>query len=153
MMNRRRFVAAAAGLLLTTRRRAWAAAVTAPMPMTVYKSRTCGCCAKWVEHVRAEGFDVQVRDEESMDQLKDELGVPRSVRSCHTALVGRYLIEGHVPASDIREALKRGPKAAGLAVPGMPGGTPGMAEPGAPIEDFEVLAFQRDGSTGVFARH
>jgi hypothetical protein len=145
-------VAAAAGLLLTNRRSAWAAA-TAPTPMTVYKSRTCGCCAKWVEHARAEGFDVQVHDEESMDQLKSELGVPPAVRSCHTAVVGRYLIEGHVPASDIREALRRRPKAAGLAVPGMPGGTPGMAEPGAPIEGFEVLVFQSNGSTGVFARH
>jgi hypothetical protein len=151
-MNRRGFVAATAGLLLTARKAGWAA-VTAPTPMTVYKSRTCGCCAKWVEHVRGAGFEVEVHDEESMDQLKDEMGVPQSVRSCHTAMVGHYLIEGHVPASDIRQALKRRPKAAGLAVPGMPGGTPGMAEPGAPIEGFEVLVFQSDGSSGVFARH
>jgi hypothetical protein len=121
--------------------------------MTVYKSRSCGCCAKWVEHVRAEGFDPRVHDNEAMDQLKNELGVPQPVRSCHTALVAGYLIEGHVPASDIRELLKQRPKAAGLAVPRMPGGTPGMAEPGAPIEGFDVLVFQPNGSTGVFGHH
>jgi hypothetical protein len=152
MLTRRRFVAGAAGLLLAGTRNTWAVGA-APTPMTVYKSRSCGCCAKWVEHVRAEGFDPRVHDNEAMDQLKNELGVHQPVRSCHTALVAGYLIEGHVPASDIRELLKQRPKAAGLAVPGMPGGTPGMAEPGAPIEGFDVLVFQPNGSTGVFAHH
>jgi hypothetical protein len=121
--------------------------------MTIYKSRTCGCCAKWVEHVKAAGFDARVHDEEDMDRIKAELGVPEAVRSCHTALVGGFLIEGHVPAADVRALLARRLKAAGLAVPGMPAGTPGMAEPGASISGFDVLAFRADGSTEVFTRH
>jgi hypothetical protein len=119
----------------------------------VYKSSSCGCCAKWVDHVRAAGFQPEVHDQETMDQLKDELGVPSAVRSCHTALVGGYLIEGHVPASDMRLLLARRPKVAGLAVPGMPGGTPGMAEPGGPTGGYDVMAFQSDGPTKLFARH
>jgi hypothetical protein len=130
----------------------WASAAAAT-PVTVYKSRTCGCCAKWVDHLRAEGFDPRVHDEETMDQIKDELGVPQAVRSCHTALAGKYLIEGHVPARDIRKLLRYRPKVAGLAVPGMPGGTPGMAEPGTQPSGFEVVAFQLDGKTELFARY
>src|SRR5918911_5725544 len=102
MPNRRDFVVSAAGFLLTP---LWARRVPAraPQSITIYKSKTCGCCAKWVEHLQANGFTTQVRDEESMDQIKDNLGVPSALRSCHTALAGRYLIEGHVPASDIRK--------------------------------------------------
>jgi hypothetical protein len=103
--------------------------------------------------VKAHGFDPRVHDEETMDQLKTELGVPDSVRSCHTALVGGYLIEGHVPAADIRRLLALRPKVAGAAVPGMPAASPGMAAPGSTIEGFEVLVFQPDGSTEVFARY
>ena len=152
MLSRRGFVGAAAGFFLISGRSRWGVAAPAT-PVTVYKSRTCGCCAKWVDHLRAEGFDPQVHDEEAMDRIKDELGVPQAVRSCHTAIAGKYLIEGHVPAGDIRKLLQQRPKVAGLAVPGMPGGTPGMAEPGARPSDFEVLSFQRDGKTDVFARY
>ena len=88
-----------------------------------------------------------------MDRLKDELGVPKAVRSCHTALVGGYLIEGHVPAADIRQLLSDRPKAARPCRPGMPAGTPGMAESESAMGGFEVLAFQSDGSTRSFARH
>jgi hypothetical protein len=87
-----------------------------------------------------------------MDQLKDELGVPGPLRSCHTALIDGYLIEGHVPASDIRRVLAERPKVAGLAVPGMPAGSPGMAEPGKE-GDYKVVAFQLSGSTTEYARH
>jgi hypothetical protein len=151
MLSRRGFVAGIAGFVLGGSRTGRVEA--AATPMTIYKSRTCGCCAKWVEHVKAAGFDARVHDEEDMDGIKAELGVPEAVRSCHTALVGGFLIEGHVPAADVRALLARRPKAAGLAVPGMPAGTPGMAEPGASISGFDVLAFRADGSTEVFARH
>lgn len=149
-LSRRGFLAGIAGIWLAGLPRGKSAA---PVAITIYKSRSCGCCAKWVDHVKAAGFDTRVHDEENMDGLKDELGVPQEVRSCHTALVGGFLIEGHVPAADIRQLLTRRPKVAGLAVPGMPAGTPGMAEPGSRISDFDVLAFQTDGSTTVFARH
>ena len=151
MLSRRGFVAGVAGLFIAGRRTGWAA--PAPTAITVYKSRSCGCCAKWVDHLTAQGFKPLVHDEEDMDGLKDDLGVPKAVRSCHTAIAGAYLIEGHVPAADIRKALSDRPKARGLAVPGMPAGTPGMAESEAAMGGFEVLAFQSDGSTRSFARH
>jgi hypothetical protein len=122
-------------------------------PITVYKSSTCGCCVKWVDHLRANHFDPTVHDREDMESVKDELGVPKEVRSCHTAEVAGYLIEGHVPASDIRRLLAERPKVAGLAVPGMPTRTPGMAEPGAPTGGYDVLAFRKSGATLLFAHH
>jgi hypothetical protein len=135
--------------------RLWAALPggSSPTPITVYKSSTCGCCTKWVDHLRANGFAPVVHDEEEMDALKDKLKVPDGVRSCHTAQIDGYLIEGHVPASDIRRLLAERPKTAGLAVPDMPPLTPGMAPPGVEPKDFEVVSFLPDGSTKVFARH
>jgi hypothetical protein len=156
-IERRVFVARLAGLLAlgATGPRLWAELPRAAVgtPITVYKSSSCGCCTKWVDHIRENGFSPAVHDEENMDELKDELGIPRGVRSCHTALVEGYLIEGHVPASDIRRLLAERPKAAGLAVPDMPPLTPGMAPPGVKPRDYEVLAFQTDGTTRSFARH
>jgi hypothetical protein len=151
MLSRREFVVSAAGLLVMSVRGPGLSARPAT-PITIYMSRTCGCCAKWVDHVSANGFRTTVHDDEEMERIKDEMGVPAGVRSCHTAIVGAYLIEGHVPAADIRRLLAERPKILGLAVPGMPSGTPGMAEPGAE-GDYEVLAFQSDGSTRLFARH
>jgi hypothetical protein len=158
MLSRRGFVFRAAGLLaagfagrpltaLASRFR------PGPTPITVYKSSSCGCCVKWVDHLRANNFAPAVHDEENMDSIKDELGIPKDVRSCHTALVEKYLIEGHVPAADIHRLLAQKANVAGLAVPAMPGGTPGMAPPGTRISGFEVLAFQRDGATQTFARY
>jgi hypothetical protein len=152
MVSRRGFLGQMAGLIMAGGLPRGPAA-RGGTPMTVYKSRTCGCCTKWVEHVKAHGFDPRVQDEEAMDQLKTELGVPEPLRSCHTAMVGGYLIEGHVPAADIRRLLALRPKAAGAAVPGMPGASPGMAAPGAPIMGFDVLLFQPSGATEVFARY
>jgi hypothetical protein len=103
--------------------------------------------------VRANGFAPTVHDEEEMEKLKDDLGVPGKVRSCHTAQAGGYLIEGHVPASDIKRLLAERPKIAGLAVPDMPQLTPGMAPPGVEPRDFEVISFMSDGTTTTFARH
>lgn len=156
-MQRRGFLAQMAGLIAVSvmGRRLWAALPggTSPTPITVYKSSTCDCCTKWVDHIRANGFAPVVHDEEEMEALKTKLKVPENVRSCHTAQIDGYLIEGHVPASDIRRLLAERPKTAGLAVPGMPPLTPGMAGPGVEPRDFEVTSFQTDGSTRLFARH
>jgi hypothetical protein len=119
----------------------------------VYKSSSCECCVKWIDHIRASGFAPVVHDEENMDALKDQMGVPESVRSCHTAIMDKYFIEGHVPASDIRRLLAEQPKTAGLAVPGMPPRTYGMAPPGVEVGGYDVVAFQGDGQTRIFARH
>ena len=124
-----------------------------PTPITIYKSSSCECCAKWVDHVRDNGFEPVVHDEEDMDAIKAQLGVPEGIRSCHTALVAKYIIEGHVPASDIQRLVREQPEVSGLAVPGMSSGTPGMAEPGAKIAGFEVVAFRWDGTTKTFARY
>ena len=154
MISRRTFLGQTAGLglALAAGRPVWALPV-APGSITVFKSRSCMCCAEWVDHLKAAGFAVVVHDEEEMDMVKDNLGVPSGVRSCHTAQVGKYLVEGHVPAEDIRRLLKEKPAAAGLAVPGMPASAPGMDRPGQPHQPYEVLAFQRDGATEVFAKH
>jgi hypothetical protein len=158
MLNRRKFVQRAGGLVLFSlaSRRLLAElplAQAGGTPITVYKSSTCGCCVKWVDYLRANRFGPTVHDREDMETLKDELGVPQEVRSCHTAEVAGYLIEGHVPASDIRRLLAERPKLAGLAVPGMPSSTPGMAEPGAPTGGYDVMAFGKKGPPTLFARH
>jgi hypothetical protein len=157
MISRRSFVLRAGGLLaagnLSRTLLAHAIEPASPTPITIYKSSTCGCCSKWVDHVREAGFVPTTFDEEDMEGIKDQLGVPRPLRSCHTAVVDQYLIEGHVPAGDIRKLLRERPKVAGLAVPEMPGGTPGMAPPGAPIAGFTVLSFTADGKTQSFARY
>ena len=119
--------------------------------MTVYKSASCGCCSLWVAHLEAAGFDVQTHDRNDMSELKDRLGVPGRLRSCHTAKVGRYVIEGHVPAADIQRLLETRPDVAGLAVPGMPMGSPGM-EGGAP-QPYTVFAYDGYGRLREFARH
>jgi hypothetical protein len=122
-------------------------------PITVHKSKSCGCCANWVDYLRGAGFEPTVHDEEDMDAVKDRLGVPSDLRSCHTAVIDRYLIEGHVPAGDIRRLLSSKPQLRGLAVPGMPAGTPGMAAEGAPIAGFDVVGFTRQGTTTMFSRY
>jgi hypothetical protein len=158
MIDRRAFVIRVSGLIAGgmagTRLAAEVSGSSAkPMAITVYKSSSCGCCTSWVEYVRDNGFEPTVHDEEDMDAIKAQLGVPEGVRSCHTALVGKYLIEGHVPASDIKRLVAEQAGVAGLAVPGMPSGTPGMAQAGAKIAGFEVVAFQQDGTTKTFARY
>ena len=117
---------------------------------TVYKSPTCGCCAKWVDHLKAHRFRVTVHDLPDLTELKAKHGVPDALQSCHTALVAGYVVEGHVPADVIQQLLKERPKVAGLAVPGMPMGSPGME--GARRDRYEVLAFTRAGETRVYAR-
>ena len=117
----------------------------------VYKSPACGCCVKWVEHLNLHGFATQVSDVVDVEGIKTQHGVPAGARSCHTAIVQGYAIEGHVPAAEIQRLLRERPAIAGLAVPGMPIGSPGME--GAFVEPYDVLAFRKDGSTGVFATY
>lgn len=155
MITRRAFVAQTAGLAIGAlgARRLLGETTSAPTAITVYKSASCGCCAKWVDHLRANGFAPMVHDEEDMDAIKNDMGVPKDLRSCHTALLDRYLIEGHVPAADLRRLLKEHPAVAGLAVPGMPKSSPGMGTPGDAAEPYEVLAFSKDGKATTFAKH
>ena len=154
MISRRTFLTQAAGFAAAAAvaRSAWAVVPT-PTPITVYKSKSCLCCAKWVDHLQANGFAPTVHDDEAMDKIKDEMGVPASVRSCHTAMVDKYLVEGHVPAADIRRLLAERPKVAGLAAPGMPPSAPGMLAPGAAVEPYQVVSFTSAGTTTVYARH
>lgn len=117
--------------------------------VTVYKSPTCGCCSAWVEHLEQNGLSVEVHNRNDMEQVKDQLGVPTRLRSCHTAIAGDYLIEGHVPADLIHRGLKEKPAVMGLAVPGMPMGSPGME--GARKDGYAVLTFSRDGKVDLYA--
>jgi hypothetical protein len=126
-----------------------APALDKPVDMTVYRSPSCGCCGRWLEHMKKNGFVVKDIKTEDMAGIKKKYGVPENLQSCHTALVGGYVVEGHVPAADVAELLKRHPKAAGLTVPGMPTGTPGM-EMGGGKDPFAVLEFDKQGKTRVF---
>lgn len=119
--------------------------------IVVYKSPTCGCCTKWVDYLRKQGFAVTVHDTSGMTAVKAELGVPDAVASCHTAMVGGYVIEGHVPAADITRLLKEHPKVVGLAVPGMVTGSPGM-EGGEPAH-YKVVTFDVKGATTTFSSY
>ena len=119
--------------------------------MTVYKVVTCGCCAKWVEHLRTAGFNVTVKEVGDTTDISRRSGVPEPLHSCHTGIVEGYAIEGHVPVSDIQRLLKDRPNAKGLAVPGMPLGSPGME--GSRKDAYEVLLFDHDGKTSVYKKY
>lgn len=121
----------------------------AAQAITVYRTATCGCCGKWVEHLEAAGFTPTVHIVPSMDQAPPTKGVPTALRSCHTATLEGYTIEGHVPADVIKKLLKERPKIAGIAVPGMPAGSPGMESPN-PVP-YDIIAFDASGKTSVFA--
>jgi hypothetical protein len=125
---------------------------TAATQIIVSKDPSCGCCAGWVEHLREAGFDAQVRELSDLRSLKGQLGVPSALASCHTAEVDGFVIEGHVPAPAIRRLLAERPPAIGLAVPGMPVGSPGMEVLGTPGEPYEVVLFGPAGHR-VFARY
>ena len=120
--------------------------------LTVYKSASCGCCGKWVEHVEKHGFTVKVVNVDDVKAVKTKAGIPDKLASCHTSLVGGYVVEGHVPAADIKKLLAQKPKAKGIAVAGMPMGAPGM-EHGDHRQPFETVLIKADGSTTTFARH
>lgn len=120
--------------------------------LTIYKSASCGCCAKWVEHVEKHGFTVTVVNVDDVMAVKAKAGIPDKLASCHTSKVGGYVVEGHVPAADIKKLLAQKPKAKGIAVPGMPMGAPGM-EHGDHRQPYQTLLIKADGSTAVFAQH
>jgi hypothetical protein len=129
-----------------------AAQRSSPPAVEVFKSPTCGCCANWVKHLEAHGFATKVTDVEDMTQVKSKYGVPGRLQSCHTGVVNGYVLEGHVPAADVQRLLKERPAVVGVAVPGMPVGSPGM-EVGNTIQPYDVLTFNKQGQTTVFASH
>ena len=121
-----------------------------PLPEVVmHKDPNCGCCSKWAEHLEANGFRVKTVAEGDMQSVKNRLGVPQRLTSCHTAKVGGYVIEGHVPASSIKRLLREKPPVAGLSVPGMPLGSPGMEAPGKP-DSYDVVSFDKSGNGRVY---
>lgn len=120
--------------------------------LTVFRSPTCGCCGKWIEHMEAVGFQVKDEVTENMTAIKEQYGVPAQLASCHTTVVDGYVIEGHIPSTDVQRLLTEKPDVAGIAVPGMPIGSPGM-ESGDYVEPYTVFSFQEDGTTAAFAEH
>jgi hypothetical protein len=126
------------------------AASSKGQPITVYRTLSCGCCGKWVDHLEAAGFKATVHMVDSIDQAPPRKNVPAALHSCHTATLEGYLVEGHVPADVIRQLLKERPRVQGIAVPGMPLGSPGMEAPTS--QPYEVLTFDANGKTTVFAR-
>lgn len=121
--------------------------------MVVNKNASCGCCKAWVEHMRKAGFTVEVHDLDNLDPVKTRVGIPAGKGSCHTAEVGGYFVEGHVPAADVKRLLALKPDAKGLVLPGMPMGSPGMEMPDGSTQPYTVELVQRDGTTSVFAQH
>lgn len=119
--------------------------------VTVYKSAYCGCCGNWIKHMESNGFTVRTIVTEDMDTVKKNLNVPENLQSCHTAMIGDYIIEGHVPADLIKKLLVEAPKVKGLTVPGMVVGSPGM-EQGDMKQPYEVLTFQDDGQVSTYAK-
>ena len=159
MRDRREFVRVALGVLAGTvalPREIWAGQqpTNTRRRITVYKDPDCGCCKKWVELAKGTGWIVDVKDvpdPAKLDAVKDKARVPKSMRSCHTALVGRYVFEGHVPIDLLKGFMDRPRPIAGLAVPGMPVGSPGMEVPGQPAERYQVMGYYGDGRTFVYA--
>lgn len=142
-MNRKTFLCTVLCLPILSRRSA-----AAPSRISVYKDPTCGCCGKWAEHLRANGFEVVIQATKDLTGYRKKFGVPESLASCHTAVVDGYAIEGHVPAREIQRLLKGRPSAKGLAVPGMPMGSPGMEA--AKTQAYSVLLFDASGRSQVY---
>lgn len=127
--------------------------VSALPRMVVTRSPTCGCCEQWIEHAKRAGFDVVVHETDDVLAVKQRVGVPYGKGSCHTAEVAGYFIEGHVPLADVKRLIAEKPRAKGLAVPGMPAGSPGMEMPDGRVQPYAVELVGLDGSTTVYARH
>jgi hypothetical protein len=151
-MNRiSRVIKLGIGVALAVALVSWAAPQPGATEITVYKSPTCGCCGKWAEHMKQAGFNVTTVEANDVSKIKTERGVPAELSSCHTAVVGGYLVEGHVPASDVQRLLAERPKVKGLAVPSMPPGSPGMDGPRR--IPYNTLTFDDRGQTTVYERH
>jgi hypothetical protein len=143
-LSRRHLIAGAA--LLATMPRAFAATPT----LEVWKNRGCACCSAWAEHFERAGFAVTMHELDDVTPLRAAAGVPADLAGCHTAKIDGYVVEGHVPVAAVQRLLAERPAVSGLAVPGMPIGSPGMEIAGEPAEPFEVFAFTSDGSRQVF---
>ena len=126
------------------------AGTTALPTVTVYRTPTCGCCGKWVQHLQAAGFTVSDHIVQTLNKAQGRERVPEQLRSCHTAHVGRYVVEGHIPADVVKDLVRKRPNVEGIAVPGMPAGSPGMESP-YPVA-YEVIAFDKKGTRSTFAR-
>ena len=142
-----------AGLLSVGLAVACAPRPAAAAALTVHKDPNCGCCAGWVDHLTRAGFSATVVNQPDLTAIRARHGVPDAVLSCHTAVIDGYFVEGHVPAEDIKRLIRLKPPALGLAVPGMPVGSPGMETPDGRREPYEVLLIMRDGSSSAFAHH
>lgn len=125
----------------------------AKLEVIMYKNEGCQCCTKWADHMNEEEFEVIEKPIPNLYEVKVEQGITRELASCHTALVDGYVIEGHVPVEDVQRLLKERPDAIGLAVPGMPIGSPGMEVPGREADNFDVVLIAKDGSTSIYASH
>jgi hypothetical protein len=119
--------------------------------VVVYKTPTCGCCTKWVDHLKAAGFTVETQHRDDLTSIRQQQKIPAAVVSCHTALVGSYVVEGHVPVADVKKLIAEKPAVKGIGVPGMPIGSPGMEGPNP--QRYDTLAFTEAGKTSVFAKH
>jgi len=123
-----------------------------PIVIEVYRSPSCGCCSKWIAHLKENQFDVKDHVTNDVQAIKDKYGVPENMASCHTALVNGYVVEGHVPAVDIKKLLKLKPAVIGISVPGMPSGTPGM-EMGGRKDPYKVVSFDKEKKYQVFSSY
>lgn len=122
--------------------------------ITVYKSPTCGCCTEWIKIMKSEGHDIHVEHPRDLQAVKDDFGLPRQLGSCHTAIIDGYVFEGHIPPADIHAFLANPPEGArGLAVPGMPGQSPGMARPGQSYANFNVIQFDDKNRFSLFNKY
>ena len=149
-MNNKLIIVASAVLLVVAAGLVVGLQSEAGAKVVVYKTPTCGCCSKWVSHLREAGFEVEANDLTDLSSIKNHYGVRRAFSSCHTAIVEGYVVEGHVPAEHVQRLLEERPDVAGIAVPGMPIGSPGMEGPNP--ETYEVLSFDKAGNTAVFAQ-
>jgi hypothetical protein len=151
-ISRRSLLTGWAGLALAGIARSATASAQQKIPIVVYKDKNCGCCGKWVEHMAANGFAPTVHDHPDMEAIKRQYHVPARLGSCHTSIAGEYVIEGHVPASDVKKLLSQKRLGIiGLTIPGMPQSAPGMDV--RPFQPYTVLTFDAVGNTGVFAEH
>lgn len=150
VVHRRRLIVAGAAALLVS----GCARAANPNTLVVYKTPSCGCCKGWVAHMTRAGFTPTINELEDLAPVRARYGVPAKLSSCHTGIVGGYVIEGHVPADDVKRLLREKPKALGLTAPGMPIGSPGMEVPDRPADRFDtLLLLDRSGRTQVFATH
>lgn len=121
--------------------------------LTIYKSPTCGCCGAWADQMRMAGFVTEIVEQDDLAPVRERYGVPQELASCHTGVIGGYFVEGHIPAEDVRRLLDERPKARGLAVPGMPLGSPGMEVPDGRRDPYQVLLVARSGAVSAYATY